>query len=83
MSKALIFYHNQEIRFYQLVGTRYTGFAIPKLFGFEHSDSFTGHHGRLLVSDVGYNACTADPHGLSIAQVSTSRLSLKQWSQTC
>jgi hypothetical protein len=69
MSQALIIYHNQEIRFYQLIGTRYTGFAIPKMFGFEHSDSLLGHPGRLLISDVGHNACTADPHGLSIAQV--------------
>jgi hypothetical protein len=70
MSKGLIAYHNQEIRFYQLIGSRYTEFNIPKLYGFEHSDAVNGWHGRLLLSDVGQAACLADGvQGLSIAQV--------------
>lgn len=40
------------------------------MYGFEQSDAISGWHGRLLISDVGQNACTANAiHGLSIAQV--------------
>lgn len=69
MSKALVAFHNQEIRFYQLIGTKYSRFVIPRLYGFEQSDPKIGWHGRLLISDVGQNACTASDNGLSIAQV--------------
>lgn len=70
MAKALIEYHNQEIHFYQLVASRFTGFTLPKLYGFEQSDAISGWHGRLLLSDLSHQASTTNAiHGLTIAQV--------------
>ncbi|KAI6200774.1 hypothetical protein M3Y96_00770000 [Aphelenchoides besseyi] len=68
MSKALVLYHNQEIRFYQIISSRYHGFVLPKIYGYEHSDLDTGMHGRLLLEDVSERGMANTMHGLTIAQ---------------
>ncbi|KAI6233752.1 hypothetical protein M3Y99_00890800 [Aphelenchoides fujianensis] len=69
MAEGLVAYHNQEIRFYQTVGSRYTSFILPKLYGFEESDPTTGRHGRLLIEDISERGRQVTAiHGLKIAQ---------------
>ncbi|KAI6214465.1 CHK domain-containing protein [Aphelenchoides besseyi] len=70
MSEALVLYHNQEIRFYQIIGSRYRGFVLPKIYGYDYSDLDTGMHGRLLLEDVSERGMANTMHDLTIAQVS-------------
>ncbi|KAI6181214.1 CHK domain-containing protein [Aphelenchoides besseyi] len=69
MSKGLILYHNQEIKFYNLIAQHYPHIYLPKMYGFELSDPLDQRHGRVLFEDVADRGVMANvTEGLTIEQ---------------